>query len=193
LIFVVSGPGGVGKGALVARVLDRVDGLVLSRSWTTRPRRPGESPDAYVWVDVPTFEARRAAGGFLEWNRLPANGHLYGTPQPDPGPGRDLLLEIELNGAAQVRARYPDAVLVFVAPPSIEELEARLRGRGDDPASIAARLELGRRELERGPALADHVIVNDDLDRAATELAGIIESRRAGPPGPGRPQPRRPD
>jgi guanylate kinase len=178
LIFIVSGPGGVGKGTIVRRLLEKVDGLALSRSWTTRGRRPGEPADAYVFVDRDAFEARLAAGGFLEWNRLPSNGHLYGTPRPEPDERADLLLEIELNGARQVKEHHPDSVLVFVAPPSVEELEARLHRRGDDPESVHRRMELGRAELDLGPTLADHVIINDDLDKATAELADIIISRR---------------
>lgn len=181
MIFVVSGPGGVGKGTIVARVLDRLDGLALSRSWTTRPRRPGESEEAYVWSNPESFEARLAADGFLEWNRLPSNGYLYGTPVPEPAGESDLLLEIELNGATQVKERFPDAVLVFVAPPSVEALEARMRARGDDAESVARRMQLGRQEIERGPHIADHVVVNDDVDRATDELVGIITSRRSRP------------
>ena len=178
MIFIISGPGGVGKGTVVRRLLERVAGLTLSRSWTTRNRRPGEPADAYVFVDRDAFEAHLAAGGFLEWNRLPSNGQLYGTPRPEPDEDSDLLLEIELNGARQVKEHHPDAVLVFIAPPSMEELEARLRGRGDDPESVSRRMELGRAELDQGPTLADHVVINDDVDRATGELADIIVSRR---------------
>jgi guanylate kinase len=177
LIFIVAGPGGVGKGTVVGRLLERLPDLRLSRSWTTRTRRPGEDADAYVFVSRDDFVAHRDRDGFLEWNELPANGHLYGTPVPDDGTG-DLLLEIELNGARQVKQRFPEAVLVFVMPPSRDELEARLRGRGDDEDSIVARLALGTREMADGPSLADHVVINDDADRAAREVADIIVSRR---------------
>lgn len=191
MIFVVSGPGGVGKGTIVARVLELVDGLCLSRSWTTRPRRPGEPEEAYVWADPEAFEAKRRAGGFVEWNRLAANGYLYGTPRPDPPAGTDILLEIELNGAAQVKEKFPEAVVVFVAPPSEADLEARMLARGDDPASVARRMALGRQELARGPAMADHVIVNDDVERATRELVDIMVGCRAGLPP--RPVPRAPE
>jgi guanylate kinase len=181
LIFVVSGPGGVGKGTIVRRLLGQIDGLHLSRSWTTRPRRPGEDEGAYVWASEEDFEAKVAAGGFLEWNRLASNGSMYGTPLPDPQPGLDLLLEIELNGAAQVKKRYGDAVLIFVVPPSMEDLRARMASRGDDADSVARRIELGRLEMERGPAMADYVVVNDDLDRATSEVLGIVVSCRKRP------------
>jgi guanylate kinase len=175
----MSGPGGVGKGTVVARVMQLAPDLSLSRSWTTRPRRPGEPEDAYVFVDRPTFESRVASGGFLEWNQFAANGALYGTPLIEPGE-RDVLLEIDLNGARQVKARHPDAVLIFVVAPSREIQEERLRRRGDDEASVERRLALGETEQGEGELLADHVVVNDDLDRAAAEVAGIIEAHRAG-------------
>ncbi len=163
----------------MARLLDRVPGLWLSRSWTTRPRRPGEPETTYVFVDRPTFEARVAEGGFLEWAELPANGHLYGTPWPHPPPGADVVLEIDVQGAAQVLERHPDAVVVLVVAPSAEEAAARMRARGDDEEHVAARLELARSEEERGRRLASHVVVNDDLDRAVAEVAGILERSRS--------------
>lgn len=178
MIFIISGPGGVGKGTVVARLLKLDPALRLSRSWTTRPRRPRERKDAYVFVDRPTFLAHRDRGGFLEWNELPSNGHLYGTPVLDDGEPGDLILEIELNGAQQVKSRFPDAALIFVVPPSQEALEARLRGRGDPAESVEERLALGLQELEIGPQLADHIVVNDDVNRAAREVAGIISERR---------------
>lgn len=179
MIFILSGPGGVGKGTVVSRLLRRVPDLHLSRSWTTRDRRPGEDDDAYVFVDRETFLANVDRGGFLEWTEFAGNGRLYGTPLPDPGDSRDLLLEIELDGAQQVKKLAPDAVLVFVVPPSRQAWEERLRGRGDDEVSVRRRLEVGQREVELGLHLADHVVVNDDVDRAAEEVADIINGRRA--------------
>jgi guanylate kinase len=175
----VSGPGGVGKGTVVGRVLQRLPDLWLSRSWTTRDRRPGEPEDAYVFVDRSTFEQHVAAGGFLEWTEFPANGALYGTPVIEPG-DRDVLLEIELDGARQVKAQYPDAVVIFVVAPSRQVQEQRLRGRGDDPSSVSRRLAVGEMEQRDGARLADHVVINDDLERAAGEVVGIINEHRAG-------------
>ena len=168
----------MGKGTLVARLCEDVPELWLSRSWTTRPRRPGESPQAYTFVDRDAFERHVRAGGFLEWAELPANGQLYGTPWPEAPAGADVVLEIDVQGAAQVRERHPDAVVVLVLPPSREELEARMRKRGDDEAAIASRLAIADAEVERGRRLADHVVVNDDLERAVHELAGILDDSR---------------
>jgi guanylate kinase len=178
LIYILSGPGGVGKGTVVGRVLRRVPEIRLSRSWTTRARRPHEPEDAYVFVDRDTFLANVERGGFLEWTEFAGNGELYGTPGPDPATPGDLLLEIELDGAQQVKKLSPQSVLVFVEPPSRQAWEARLRGRGDDNESIRRRLEVGERELELGRRLADHLVVNDDVDRAAAEVADIIIGRR---------------
>lgn len=174
MIFVISGPGGVGKGTIVERLLHLDPQVRLSRSWTTRPRRTGESEEAYVFVDEPTFQKRIEAGGFLEWTRFPASGALMGTPAFDPGGAGDIVLEIDLDGAQQVKKRDPDSVLVFVVAPSVDDQEARLRRRGDDEESIARRLSLGEKETELGTRIADHVVVNDDVDRAAAEVAGII-------------------
>lgn len=183
MIFVVSGPGGVGKGTVVKRLLALIDGISLSRSWTTRSPRPGEDPFAYEFVGRQDFEAKVAAGGFLEWTQFAGTGHLYGTPRPEAtgsyGMGRsDLLLEIEMDGARQVRRDYPDAVVILVVAPSISVQEQRLRGRGDSEEAIARRLEVGRHEELLGRRIADHVVVNDDVDRAAGQLAAIIESYR---------------
>lgn len=168
----MSGPGGAGKGTVVSRLLQLQPAWWLSRSWTTRPQRPGEADDAYTFVDRPTFQARLEQGGFVEWNELSGTGHLYGTPTLDPD--RDTLLEIEINGAQQVKDRHPDAVLILLVPPSAEIQAQRMRARGDDEASIANRLRLGELEEEFGRRIADHVVVNDDVDRAAREVADIL-------------------
>jgi guanylate kinase len=178
LIFILSGPGGAGKGTVVSRLVDLVPDLQLSRSWTTRDRRPGEAEDAYVFTDRSKFMAHADGGGFLEWTEFAGNGHLYGTPVPDPAAPGDLLLEIELDGAQQVKRLAPDSLVLLVVPPSRRDWEARLRGRGDDEESIRRRLEVGEHEVEVGRRLADHVVVNDDVDRAAGEVADIIIGRR---------------
>jgi guanylate kinase len=183
---VVFGPGGAGKGTVVDELLRRVPGLWLSRSWTTRARRQGEPEDAYRFVDQAAFRAHADAGGFLEWVEfLP--GQLYGTPVPETPPGHDLVLEIDVRGAGQVRERFPDALLVLLLPPSRDAQAARLRARGDAPERVAERLALADREEPEGRRLADHVVVNDDLDRAVRELAAIVEHHRAGTAPPATP------
>ena len=176
MILIIAGPGGAGKGALVTELLANDPCLWLSRSWTTREPRPGEPGDWYQFVDRPTFEARVERGGFLEWEEF--LGALYGTPTLEPPPGRDVLLEIELEGARQVKQQHPDAVLVFVVPPSRAVQEQRLRRRGDAPERIRERL-LKAEELDTmGRAMADHVVVNDVLSRAAEDVAAILDQHR---------------
>ncbi|MEM9514000.1 MAG: guanylate kinase [Actinomycetota bacterium] len=179
MIFVVSGPGGVGKGTIVSELVRRNPALWLSRSWTTRERRAGEDADAYVFTDAPTFEARIAAGGFLEWTEF--LGNYYGSPVPSFDIGeveRDVVLEIEVDGARQVKASHPEAVLIFVLPPSRAEQERRLRGRGDPNNKVLARLKKAELEEPIGRELADHVVVNDDLDDTVAELEAIIAQSR---------------
>lgn len=177
LLFVLFGPGGAGKGTVAARLVARDPSLWLSRSWTTRPQRTGEPDDAYVFVDRPTFESRAASGGFLEWAEF--LGNLYGTPLPAPPPGRDVLLEIDLQGARSIRHLRPDATLILLQPPSARVQEQRLRSRGDDEDQIARRLAVGAEEERAGLALADAAVVNDDLQQATAAVAGIVEDRRA--------------
>jgi guanylate kinase len=155
-----------------------VSNLWLSKSWTTRAQRPGEPDDAYAFVDKETFSKKVDEGGFLEWVELLPD-YFMGTPLPHPPPGNDMLLEIDIRGAKQVRERYPDAVLVMVVPPSPEELEHRMQRRGDPQELIKARLDLGKREEAEGRELADHIIVNDDIARATEELAGIVKAHRS--------------
>jgi len=138
--------------------------------------RDGESDDAYVFVDRAAFDAHVAGGGFLEWAEV--FGHRYGTPWPEPPAGHDVLLEIDVQGAGQVRDRHPEAVVVFVEAPSRHAQEERLRGRGDRADVIVRRLAAAPEEERVGGALADHVVVNDDLGRAVDEVAAILESHR---------------
>jgi guanylate kinase len=176
LVIVVSGPGGVGKGTIVDALVQRDDRLWLSRSWTTRERRPTESADAYVFTDRASFEARIAVGGFLEWTEF--LGNYYGTPTPDPVPGRDVVLEIEVHGAQQVKQQQADAFLIFVLPPTRDEQERRLRGRGDPEHKVAERLKKAEDEEPVGRAMANEVVVNDDLESTIATMLTIIDSER---------------
>lgn len=179
LIVVVSGPGGVGKGTIVDRLVARDPHLWLSRSWTTRDRREGESPDAYVFCLPEDFEDRIEANGFLEWTEF--LGNYYGTPAPDTSAvgGRDVVLEIELDGARQVKQQFPDAVLIFLLPPSREEQERRLRGRGDPNDKIFARLKKAEAEEPIGREIADHVLTNDDLEQTISDMLAVIATERS--------------
>lgn len=177
MIIVVSGPGGVGKGTIVGALVQRDDRLFLNRSWTTRERRPSEAIDAYVFTDSATFEQHIAAGGFVEWTEF--LGNYYGSPLPEPGSEQDVVLEIEVDGAQQVKRIFPDALLLFVLPPSRDEQERRLRGRGDPGDKVLARLKKAEVEEPIGRALADHIVINDDLDDTILEMLQIIESARA--------------
>ena len=177
MIIVVSGPGGVGKGTIVDELVDRDPRLSLSRSWTTRERRPSESDDAYVFTDTESFESRIAAGGFLEWTEF--LGNYYGSPTPDADTDRDLVLEIEVDGAQQVKRLHPDALLLFVLPPSRAEQERRLRGRGDPSDKVLARLKKAEVEEPVGRELADHLVVNDDLDATVVAMLELIDAARA--------------
>ncbi len=176
IIVVLVGPGGTGKGTVAERVVTRGDDLWLSRSWTTRPVRPGEREDAYVFVDRADFESHAEAGGFLEWAEF--LGHLYGTPVPVPPSGHDVFLEIEIEGARQVLDAVPSARVILLSPPSEEIQTARLRGRGDEEEHVQRRLVKGRSELADGREIAHFEVVNDDLEQAVAEVLGIVEGLR---------------
>lgn len=164
----------MGKGTIVDRLVELEPSLWLSRSWTTRPRRPGEDPRAYTFVDRGAFLEHAERGGFLEWAQV--LDHLYGTPLPDVPSGASVLLEIDVQGARQVCAKFPDAVVIFVVAPSREEERARLVARGDDDEHVERRLSLAEKEERSGREVASHVVVNDDLDRAVAEIRAIMGS-----------------
>jgi guanylate kinase len=134
-----------------------------------------------VYASRQAFEDRIASGGFLEWTDF--LGSYYGTPTPTAPPGTDVVLEIEVDGAQQVRRRHPDALLIFVLPPSREEQQRRLQARGDPPDKVAARLRKAEDEEPVGKAISDYVVVNDSLDRTVDELLDIINGERARRPG----------
>ena len=177
MILVISGPGGAGKGTIVQRLLERDDRFWVSRSWTTRERRPGEAEDAYHFVDRDTFDAAVDAGGFLEWVEF--LDYLQGTPVPEPPEGSDPLFEIDVYGAQEIQKRFPDAVLVFVEPPTPEIQEERLRARGDDEEVVQKRLAKAPEEAELARRLGAHVVVNDDLRQAVHEIETLVAEARA--------------
>jgi len=179
LTFVLFGPGGVGKGTVAQRLIDEVENLWLSRSWTTRDQRPGEADDAYNFVSMEEFVAHREADGFLEWaESTPEN--LYGTPVPNPPAGNDVLLEIDAQGARQVMAHDPSAVLWFLDAPSDEALRERMTERGDRPDRIDQRIEQAVRERVLCTDLGGEIIINDDLDQTVEGfISRILALRQA--------------
>jgi guanylate kinase len=180
--LVIAGPSGVGKGTLVRKLLERDPSIRLSVSATTRPPRAGEVDGVdYQFVTRAQFLATRDAGGFLEW--FDVYGELYGTPRAPVeahlAAGHDVVLEIDVQGALAVKQAHPDAVLVFVKPPSREEQRRRLVARGvDDPSEIERRLAAAETEEAEARSF-DAVVVNDDVDTAVTEVAGILNAHRA--------------
>lgn len=184
-LYILSAPSGAGKSTLIRRVFadhsDIAEGLAFCVSHTTRPARSGEIHGRdYYFVDAEEFGVMTEAGEFLEWAQV--HGHLKGTSRSEVArlrsQGLDVLLEIDVQGAAQVRTLQPDAVSIFILPPSYPELEARLRGRGSDSeAQIERRLSDARFEI-RGAGDYDYVIVNRDLIPACRALASTLRARR---------------
>jgi guanylate kinase len=175
-LVVISGASGVGKGTVLGIMMNKRNNLKFSVSATTRPPRPSEIHGMhYYFVTKERFEEMIAAGEMLEYSAHNAN--YYGTPRAQAEEKMkvgSVLLDIEPNGAKQVKEALPEAVLVFIMPPSMEELEKRLRGRGDTPEDqIAMRLERANWEMEQRHWY-DHVVVNDDAERCAEEILKII-------------------
>lgn len=181
VLVVIAGPSGVGKGAVHSRVRQQIDDAVLSVSVTTRPRRPHERDGVdYHFIDREHFEDLKRADALLEWAEYA--GHLYGTPQRPAAEavaaGKVVLLDIELQGAMQVKQRAPDTLAIFLLPPSFDELERRLRARGtEDEAAITARLARAAEEMAAQNRF-DHRIVNDNLDQCVTEVVDAIMRAR---------------
>lgn len=182
ILFVMTGASGVGKDTIRSAAADALADIVYSISATTRLRRAGETDGVqYHFVDRARFEALVAAGAMLE--HASYVGDLYGTPAAPVdaaiAAGRDVLVEVELDGARQVKAARPEAVMLFIAPPSLGELERRLRGRGTDPeAKIQKRLARAREEI-RAVREFEYVVVNDEVGRAVATFRAILAAERA--------------
>jgi guanylate kinase len=176
-LFIVSAPSGAGKTSLVSALLSRNHEIDLSISYTSRPPRPGETDGKdYHFVSRETFLAMAKRGDFLESAEV--YGNLYGTSQSwiasETAAGRNILLEIDWQGAAQVRRKFPDSIGIFILPPSLQALEARLKGRAQDSAEVIARRIGSAREDVAHVAEFDYVIINDRLDEALRQLEAVV-------------------
>ena len=182
LVLIVSGPSGSGKSTLVQRILE-LPGTMPSTSCTTRPRRATEaSGKCYAYVTEAEFDAMVSRGEFLEYARV-FGKHSYGSPkkwlEEARGKGLDLVLEIDVQGAAQVKQKLPESVAIFILPPSREELERRLRGRGQDSGEeISRRLARARDEIAAFGKYYDYCVVNEDVERAGREAQAIVLALR---------------
>ena len=176
-LYIISGPSGSGKDTVMKKVFERESRLAFSISSITRAMRPGEvEGEKYNFVTRERFEQMIANDELLEYNVFV--GNYYGTPKAPvvecTENGRDMLIEVDVNGAAQIRAKAPDAVSVFIMPPSLEELKRRLRGRGTDSEEvIEKRLQEALSEIERAPEY-DYIVVNDELENAVDDFIKII-------------------
>lgn len=179
LPIVISAASGTGKTTVTKLLLARRPSMTYSISCTTRPPRPGEVEGRdYFFVSEEKFESLRNEGGLVEWATV--HGRLYGTPKTflegAMGGGKDVLLDIDVQGAAQIRRHYPDGVYIFLLPPGWEALKSRLAGRGTDTADvIASRLETARKEIA---ALGDYgyAVINDDLEEAVAAVGAIVDA-----------------
>jgi guanylate kinase len=184
LVLIVSGPSGSGKSTLVQKVLE-MPGTMPSVSCTTRPRRATEaSGKCYDFVTLEQFDAMVERGEFLEYAKV-FGRHSYGTPkkwlEESRATGRDLVLEIDVQGGEQVKQKLPESVAIFILPPSRQELERRLRSRGQDAdEEIARRLAKARSEIAASEKFYDFCVVNDDVERAGREVQAILTALRCG-------------
>ena len=185
ILLVISGPSGSGKGEIVKRILERRNDVALSVSATTRAPRTGETNGiSYHFMTKERFREKLDAGDFLEYNEY--NGNFYGTPKSEVekqlSAGMNLILEIDVHGAKNVKRVFPEAILVMVAPPDFRTLETRLRGRGDDVPEevIRKRLDTARSELEQIP-FYDHLVVNRQgmLEDAVSDVISIISAEKS--------------
>jgi guanylate kinase len=183
-LFVVTGPSGAGKGTLIKGLIERRDDLEVAVSATTRPQRPGEDDGRdYYFLTEAEFVGRIEAGEFLE-HVVYVSGQRYGTLRSEVerihATGKSCVLELETKGARAVRDAEPSAVTIFIAPPSFDELERRLRDRATESSGeIEERLELAREQMQEAGDF-DYVVLNDDVERAVSELDGIVTKEAAG-------------
>ena len=182
LLLVLSAPSGAGKTTLARRLLKELPDGVFSISHTTRrPRGQEQDGIDYRFVDVGTFQQKIERGEFVEWAEV--HGHFYGSPQSVVDEARArrgvAIFDIDVQGGQAIKKKHPDAVLVFVLPPSMDELERRLRGRQtDSDETIRRRMLAARSEIERGIASYDYLVVNDDFERAYAELRSVVAAER---------------
>jgi len=180
-LYIVAAPSGTGKTTLVRLLLENDSAIRLSISSTTRAPRPGEQDGReYDFVDVPGFIERVSRGEFLEWAEV--HGNYYGTSrkwiEAEMSAGRDVLLEIDWQGAQQVRKSFPDAIAVFILPPSLDALKERLSSRGTDSSETIARRIAAARDEMRHVDEFDYVIINDDLQQALGNLMSVVSASR---------------
>ncbi|MDD3530314.1 MAG: guanylate kinase [Gallionellaceae bacterium] len=180
-LFIVTAPSGAGKSSLVKALLEADRGIRLSVSYTTRPPRPGEEDGVhYHFVTVERFQAMLGNGDFLESAEV--YGNYYGTSQPwiedQMRAGQDILLEIDWQGAAQVRKLFPDAIGLFILPPSLAELRRRLEGRGQDSAEVIERRIAAAQEDISHAYSFDYLVVNDDFATALADLQTVVHAQR---------------
>lgn len=184
VLTVISGFSGAGKGTLVKKLLQDYDNFALSVSMTTRKPRPGEKDGVeYFFVDQDEFEKKIEENGLIEYARY--CDHYYGTPrsyvEQQLAAGRDVILEIEIQGALQVKKKFPEALLLFVTPPSAAVLKQRLEGRGTETDEVIAKRLARAYEESEGMDAYDYIVVNDDLELCVRQLHSMIEAARSEP------------